>query len=60
MTPFRFNLGHKVEDRVTHYRGKIAARAEYLYGPNTYLVEGLDTTNRPIEFWVTEDRLVSA
>ena len=57
MTPFKFNLGQKVEDRVTHYHGKITARAEYLHGPNTYLVEGVDTTGRPIEVWVAEDRL---
>ena len=57
MTPFRFNLGVRVEDLVTHYKGRITARAEYLYGPNTYLVEGVDTTGRPIEFWVPEDRL---
>ena len=57
MKPFRFELGKVVIDRVTEYCGEITARAEYLYGPNTYLVESKDTTGRPIEFWIAEDRL---
>ena len=55
--PFQFDLGQRVEDRVTKYKGRVTARAEYLFQPNHYLVEATDTTGRPIEFWVAEDRL---
>lgn len=60
MNSFKFELGTKVEDRVTHFKGRITGRCEYSYGVNSYLVESIDTTNRPIEMWVAEDRLERA
>lgn len=56
---FNFSLDEQVEDTVTGFRGTITARAEYLNSPNQYLLENLDSTGRPIEYWVIESRIVS-
>lgn len=53
----KFELGAKVADRVTDFKGLVTARAEYLYGEPRVLVESVDTTGRPIEFWYDEERL---
>lgn len=47
----------KVKDKVTGYTGTITAKAEYLTGETRYLVENVDSTDRPIEFWYDESRL---
>lgn len=51
------DLGAHVMDIVTSFTGFITARAVYFYGPTQYLVEGIDTTDRPIADWYTSDRL---
>lgn len=55
---FKFNLKETVVDNLTEYTGVITARAEFHDHPNRYLVESIDTTGRPIEWWVDENRLV--
>lgn len=57
---FEFELLTHVADKVTGYDGIITARAEYSYNNvNQYLVENTDSTGRPVEVWIAEDRLVS-
>lgn len=50
-------LNDKVKDKVTNYTGRITAKAEYITGETRYLVENVDSTGRPIEFWYDESRL---
>lgn len=57
MSEFAFSLNTSVEDYVTGLKGIITARAEYIDRPNHYLVEGMDSTGRPIETWFPEDRI---
>ena len=57
---FKFGKKESVRDKVTGYSGYVTAATCYFYGAreNQYLVEFTDTTGRPIEWWVTEDRLI--
>ena len=57
MPDFDFALNTSVEDYVTGLKGIITARAEYIDRPNHYLIEGMDSTGRPIEAWFPEDRI---
>ena len=50
-------LGAKVRDKVTKFEGCVTARAEYLYDKPRVLVEGIDSTGRPIEWWYDESRV---
>lgn len=50
-------LGSRVRDKETSYDGKVTGRAEYLYEKSMVLVENKDTTGRPIEKWIAEDRI---
>lgn len=50
-------LGAKVKDKETGFEGIATGRAEYLYGDPRVMVEGLDDTKRPIEWWFEEERL---
>ena len=54
----KFNLNDLVRDKVTGYSGRITALASYVSGETRYLVENVDSTGRPIEFWYDESRLV--
>ena len=57
---FKFQLLEKVKDTVTGYSGTIIARIEYSHGhPLQYLVTANDSTGRPVEWWLAEERLVS-
>lgn len=60
MQHFWFNLGETVKDVNTSYSGKITTRCEYITDKRNYLVENIDTTGRPIEHWVEEERLAKA
>lgn len=51
-------LGKKAKDKITGYEGKITAYAEYLTEPPRVLIESVDTTKRPVEWWSNLDRLV--
>ena len=57
MPEFAFDLNTSVEDYVTGLKGIITARAEYIDRPNHYLIESMDSTERPIETWFPEDRI---
>ena len=50
-------LGMKVRDKETNYQGVVTARAEYLYDRPRVLVENIDSTGRPIEWWYDESRV---
>jgi hypothetical protein len=50
-------LGMKVRDKETNYEGIVTARAEYLYDRPRVLVENIDSTGRPIEWWYDESRV---
>ena len=50
-------LGKQVKDTLTGYSGKVTAVALYLTGETRLLVEGIDTTGRPIEWWLDEKRV---
>ena len=50
-------LGTKVRDKKTGFKGLVTARAEYLYDNPRVLVENIDTTGRPIEWWYDETRV---
>lgn len=52
------SLNIKVKDKITGYSGTTTARAEYITGETRYLVESVDSTGRPTEFWYDESRLV--
>lgn len=49
-------LGSVVTDTTTGYTGVVTARAEYLHESPRVLVEAIDTTKRPIEWWIVETR----
>lgn len=51
------NLGVLVIDPETGFKGKVTARAEYLYGEPRVMVENVDATGRPIEWWFEESRV---
>ena len=57
MPEFAFSLNESVEDYVTGLKGIITARAEYIDRPNHYLIESMDSTERPIEAWFPEERI---
>ena len=50
-------LTDKMRDKTTKFEGKVTAIARYLTGPNRILLENVDNTGRPIEWWYDEDRL---
>lgn len=54
----KFNLGDMVEDKITKYSGKITSVAFYIDREPMYLIESIDTTNRPIDYWYGESRLI--
>lgn len=50
-------LGAKAREKETGFNGVVTARAEYLYDRPRVLVESIDSTGRPIEWWYDESRL---
>ena len=55
----RFDQYMRVMDVVTRYEGEITAVAYYYDRDQIqYLVEGIDSTGRPIAEWVDERRLL--
>ncbi|MBQ1792288.1 MAG: hypothetical protein II008_19085 [Oscillospiraceae bacterium] len=53
-----FTYGDKVRYTPTGYEGVVTAHVTY-FGkkPDQYMVEALDTTGRPIEYWADEGQL---
>ena len=45
-------LGKRAKDRITGFEGVITAYAEYLTDTPRILLEDVDSTGRPVEFWV--------
>lgn len=50
-------LNKTVRDAITGYTGTITAYAVYATGEERCLVEGIDTTGRPIEWWLDVKRI---
>lgn len=50
-------LGTKVRDKETKFEGVVTARAEYLHENPRVMVEAVDNTGRPIEWWYEENRV---
>jgi hypothetical protein len=48
----------EVKDIVTGFCGKITGRVEYVTGEKQYLVASIDSTGRPIEEWIHDERLI--
>lgn len=46
----------RVKDTVTGYVGTVTAYAVYANGEERILVESIDTTGRPIEWWLDVKR----
>lgn len=57
MNNFKFELGKKAVDSVVGLIGTITARHNYITGCNRYTIEASDSTGRPLEWTVDEDRL---
>lgn len=53
----KIQLGQKVKDSITGFVGTVTARCEYVTSPVHVLVEGIDSTGRPIERWFEESRM---
>ena len=53
-----YNKGDKVIDNITGYIGTVTGKCDY-YGekPLQYLVENVDSTGRPVEWWIDSTRL---
>ena len=52
------HLGDVVRDNITGFSGTVTAKTVYIHREPLYLVECVDTTNRPIEWWCEESRLI--
>lgn len=50
-------LGDRVIDILTEFTGIVTGKADYLNGETRFLVEAIDTTGRPIEWWCEKSRL---
>jgi hypothetical protein len=52
----KIQLGAKVKDSLTGFVGTVTARCEYLNGGPRVMLEGNDSTGRPVEHWFNESR----
>lgn len=50
-------IGLIAEDQVTGFVGEVTAAAIYKTGSDRVMVESMDDTGRPIEWWFDVDRL---
>lgn len=50
-------LGKRVKDKITGYTGIVTAYCVYLYEGGKVLVEWIDSTGRPIEWWFNIQRI---
>lgn len=55
--PPPFVLGDTVRDKVTGFVGKAGAFCSYLHGKTRWMLEGMDASGRPVEWWYDWDRL---
>lgn len=55
----KYKFGDVVVDTVTEYVGEITAHIEYANNDeDAYKVESIDSTGRPVDWWISESRLV--
>lgn len=54
----KYYYEQRVLDKITRLRGRVTGVA-YFFGhrPTQYLVEGIDSTGRPMAEWVDEERV---
>jgi hypothetical protein len=57
MTSFKYDLGAKVELKLSGEKGEVAGRAEYLYDENLYWVRYLAADGCQKEDWWRESAL---
>ena len=50
-------IGRVAKDTVTGFVGEITAHATYKTGVDRVMLESLDDTGRPVEWWIDVDRL---
>lgn len=50
-------LNDKVRDEITGYEGTVTALGKFVTGYKNALVESVDSTGRPTEFWYDVKRL---
>lgn len=50
-------MGDAAKDSVTGFRGIVTGVWHSISSPDRYLIEGIDSTGRPIDMWVDEDRV---
>lgn len=53
-------LGSNATDKVTGFRGTLTGYAVYMHGESSVLLEGRDSTGRPISEWVSIARIAGA
>lgn len=51
-------IGKTAKDTVTGYSGRVTGVAVYSTGSDRVLIESIDTTNRPVDYWFDIDRVV--
>ena len=61
MTEFKFELGAKVKDELTNFKGIVTVRSEHITGCDRYCVRPRtdDTSEVKGSIWFDEQRLVS-
>ena len=52
-------LNVEVKDELTGYSGKVTAVAVYATGETRLLVEKIDSTGRPVEWWFDAKRVIA-
>lgn len=50
-------IGRMAMDTVTGYKGEITAHTTFKTGVDRVMIESMDNTGRPIEWWFDVDRL---
>ena len=50
-------LGNKVKDSITGTTGKVTGVWRSISSKPRMMVEGIDTTGRPFEYWIDMERL---
>lgn len=53
----RCYLGKKARDTLTGFEGEITAYVMYRNSVDRVMVEGLDSTGRPVEWWFDFERI---
>lgn len=51
-------MGDIVRDKVTGLEGRVTAATLNIHGDMQVMIEAMDSTGRPMEWWVREERIV--